>query len=341
MLNEIETFTSQYRHNRQQPSRRTPEPAREATRPETDRDLRRLASEWVLVKGEMEKVQSVFNADRIANDFRVALSIGFRDYTTVLHLLKLGVIINLYFLFGTLLLASKGADPYIVVPAEILFAVSAYRCLLPVRYEYHVVFHEGRFSSIFGTRLAATFAEIAWIYLFSHVLRMLNVNHVGWVIVVSWLMVVQVVISQCCVWTAILTERLEFYFYEESGWLLIFAANAIASAYLYMTVGAALGDRAVLLVLSILFGIAYMPFEVLHLGSLNEEMKTNGEAIGAISPSKATPLLLGLKKSIQVKNPRTDAAAWGGMVGLVWMIGYFATLVPMWIYYIAHVLGPR
>ena len=65
-----------------------------------------------------------------------------------------------------------------------------------------------------------------------------------------------------------LTERLELYFYEESGWLLIFTANAIASAYLYMTVGGALGDRAILLVLNMLFGLAYLPFETLHLASL-------------------------------------------------------------------------
>ena len=288
----------------------------------------------------MEKAQSEFVNDRIAKDFRVALSAGFRDYTFALQLLKLGVIINLYFL-GAVLFAAKGADPHVIVPAEILLAVSAYRCLFPVRYEYHIVFHRSVFSSIFGTRLLATFAEVAWIYLFSHVLRALNVNHVGWVTVVSWLMVVQVVISQCCVWSAILTERLKFYFYEESGWLLIFTANAIASAYLYMTAGGALGDKSMILVLSMLFGIAYLPFEALHLATLNDEMKRHGEAIGAVVSSLATPLAIGLRKSIRIKNPRTDAAAWGGFVGLVWMVGYFATLVPMWIYYIAIVLGPR
>lgn len=59
-------------------------------------------------------------------------------------------------------------------------------------------------------------------------------------------MVVVVVISQGFVWAAILTEQLEHYSYEELGWVLIFAVNTIASAYLFLTVGA-LGNREVLL----------------------------------------------------------------------------------------------
>ena len=44
-------------------------------------------------------------------------------------------------------------------------------------------------------------------------------------------MVTQVVISQAFVWAAILTEELEFYYFEELGWALIFVVNTIASAY--------------------------------------------------------------------------------------------------------------
>jgi hypothetical protein len=136
----------------------------------------------------------------------------FRDYTIALWLLKLGGLIDVYFLANTHLLASGDADVYIVLPAQILFAVSAYRCLYPVRYEHNVVFHDSIFSSIFVTRLFATFSEIAWIFLFSHVLRLLNIDHVEWVTALSWLMVAQVVISQGFVWAAILTEQLELYY---------------------------------------------------------------------------------------------------------------------------------
>ena len=198
----------------------------------------------------------------------------FRDYTIILWLLKLGSLINLYFLVNTHRLASGDTDAYIVLPAQILFAVSAYRCLFPVRYEHNVVFHDSILSSIFVTRLFATFSEIAYIFLFSYVLRLLNIDRVDWVIALSWLMVVQVVISQGFVWAAVLTEQFDLYYYEELGWALIFAANTIASAYLYLAVDA-LGGRKVLLQLNLLFGTVYLPWQVIHLATLRANARRN------------------------------------------------------------------
>jgi hypothetical protein len=264
----------------------------------------------------------------------------FQDYTIALWLLKLGGLINVYFLANTQRLASGDADVYIVLPAQILFAVSAYRCLYPVRYEHNVVFHDSIFSSIFVTRLFATFSEIAFVYLFSHVLRLLNLDQVGWVIALSWLMVAQVVISQGCVWAAILTEQLEFYYYEELGWAFIFVANAIASAYLYLTVGAH-GGREVLLELNVLFGIVYLPWQVIHLISLRADARRNRGRTGAVSPSIWLRLGTGLTRAVRVKTRRTDADSWGGPIGLIWMTGYWATLIPMWVYYIVKVLRPH
>jgi hypothetical protein len=263
----------------------------------------------------------------------------FRDYTIVLWLLKLGSLINLYFLMNTRLLALGDADAYVVLPAQIFFAVSAYRCLFPVWYEHNIVFHDSIFSSIFATRLFATFSEIAYIFLLSHVLRLLDIDHVEWVIVLSWLMVAQVVISQGFVWTAVLTEQLEFYYYEELGWALIFVANTIASAYLYLTVDA-LGGREVLLKLNLLFGVVYLPWEVIHLSTLRASAKRNSGRTGAGS-SISMRLATGLKRAVRVKTRRTDADSWGGPIGLTWMTGYWATLIPMWVYYIVRVLCPH
>ena len=259
-----------------------------------------------------------------------------RDYTIVLWLLKLGALINLYFLVDTLRLPRAQADTYVVLPAQILFAVSAYRCLFPVRYEHNVVFHDSIFSSIFLTRLFATFSEIAYIFLFSHVLRLLNTARVQWVIALSWLMVAQVVVSQGCVWAAILTERLGLYYYEELGWALIFVANTIASAYLYLTVHA-LGGREVLLRLNVLFGIVYLPWQVIHLASLRANARRTSGKAGAGSPS----VLTGLKRAVRVKTRRTDSGSWGGFIGLTWMTAYWATLIPVWVYYIVKVLSPQ
>jgi hypothetical protein len=254
------------------------------------------------------------------------------DYTLFLWLLKLGALANLYFLLRT---AAVNADAYIVVPAQIFFAVSAYRCLFPVRYEHYVVLHDSVVSSVFATRVCATFAEVAYIFLFAYVLQLLNVENVGWVNGIARFMVLQVVICQVCVWVAILSEQFEFYFYEELGWLLMFAANTIVSAYLYLTLDS-LAGREILLQLNLIFGVVYLPFQVINLRVVRAQAKREGKPG---TPWTLERLATGLQRSIHVKTPRTDAESWGGIVGLIWMMGYWATLLPMWVYYIVSVLS--
>ncbi|MFI4979295.1 MAG: hypothetical protein ACHQIO_02995 [Nevskiales bacterium] len=259
------------------------------------------------------------------------------DFTIFLWLLKLGAVANLYFLLKTVSALAEGVDAWLAVPALIFFAVSAYRCLFPVRYESSAVFHESIFSSIFSsiftTRLFATASEIVYIYAFSRVLRLLNVGDVAWVSALSWSMVVFATTSQVCVWTAVLTGQFRYYFYEELGWLLIFIANTTASAYLYATADAH-GSREVLLQLSLVFGIAYLPWQYVHLAVL----RANGEA-GAVPV--AGGIARGLKRAIELKNRRTDAESWGGIVGLIWMAGYWATLIPIWLFYVVMVFAGR
>jgi len=249
-----------------------------------------------------------------------------RYYTVPLWLLKLGAPLNLYFLLNT----PVAGDPLIVGPARILFAVSAFRCLFPVRYEHNVVFHDSIFSSIFLMRLLATFAEVAYIFLFSYVLRVLDTEHVTFVSALSWLMVAQVVISQILVWAAILSGRLVLYFYEELGWAFIFAANTVASAYLYFRPGAAV-SHPVLLQLNLLFGAVYLPWQLLHLRMLRANARR-----GSVDRPAG-----GLLRAIRVRVRRTDAESWGGPVGLSWMIGYWATIIPAWVYAVVLLLAAR
>jgi hypothetical protein len=264
----------------------------------------------------------------------------FNDFTVFLWLLKLGALINLYFLANTFAVASGTTDPNIAIPAQILFVVSAYRCLFPVWYKGNVVFHDLLFSSIFLTRLFATLAEVAFIYQFSHVIRLLNVNDVGWVNLLSWLMVVQVVISQGFVWGAILTERLALYFYEELGWAIIFAANTIASAYLFATVDA-LGGGEMLIQLNLFFGFVYLPWQFNHLRELRSDANGRGETVEPAPKLTWAMLGKGLDRSIHVRNRTTDAEAWGRLVGLTWMVAYWATLIPMWVNHVVGVLSAR
>lgn len=255
------------------------------------------------------------------------------DFTVFLWLLKLGAAANLYFLLKTTQALASGLDAWLAVPAQIFFAVSAYRCLFPVRYETSAVFHHSVFSSIFTTRLFATASEIVYIYAFSRALRLLNVGDVAWVSTLSWSMVVFATTSQVFVWTAVLTGQFRYYFYEELGWLLIFIANTAASAYLYATTDAH-GSRELLLQLSLVFGIAYLPWQYVHLAVL----RANGES-GAMPV--AGGIGRGLKRAIELKNRKTDAVSWGGIVGLIWMIGYWATLIPIWLFYIVMVFAGR
>jgi hypothetical protein len=223
----------------------------------------------------------------------------------------------------------NAADPHLLVPAQTLFAVSAFRCLFPNQYKGNVVFHDTPLSSIFLTRLLATFAEVAFIYQLSDVLRLLNVDRLGWVDVLSWLMVVQVMISQVFVWGAILTGRLALYFWEELGWAILVVANAVASAGLYFTRDS-LGNAGILLHINLLFGLVYLSWQVANLRLQIADARRAGETLRPATRVSSKLLGEGLRRSIHERNRTTDATAWGGLVGLLWMTGYFATLLPLW-----------
>jgi len=254
------------------------------------------------------------------------------DFKSLLWVLKLGALVNVY-LFASVL-PRVTLDPQVTVPALVLLGVSAFRCLFPNRYLENVVFHDIPLSSIFLTRLLATFSEVAYIYQFSYVIRVVNVEQIGWVNTLSWWMVVQVVLSQVFVWSAILTKRLDLYFYEELGWLIIFTANTAASAFLYIA-GDPSAEALVLLQLNLLFGAGYLPWQAMHLRSLRIEARMEP----GVHSGASVGWREGLRDSIHQRHPRTDAQAWGGLIGLTWMLAYWASLIPLWVYYVATVVS--
>jgi len=254
------------------------------------------------------------------------------DFRVLLWLLKLGAGVNLYLFAGLLVLEKPNL--HVWVPGLVLLGVSAFRCLFPNRYLENVVFHDSPLSSIFLTRLLATFSEVAYIYQFSYVLRFLNGGQAAWVDLLSWVMVVQVVISQGFVWSAILTKRLDLYFYEEVGWLVIFAANTAASVSLYV-MGGTPADALILLQLNLLFGAGYLPWQVFHLRSLRAEARAGQDESGGVHWRQ------GLGDALWQRSPRTEASAWGGLIGLTWMLAYWATLIPLWVYQVAKVVSEQ
>ena len=256
-------------------------------------------------------------------------------YKYFLWLLKLGTLLNLYFLFQTLIPPLLFVDVHVRLPAQIFFIVAAFRCFFPVNYVTGAVLHDSLFSSIFLTRLIATFSEVAYIYLFSYLIRLFNVGQIPLIDFLSWLMVVQVVISQYFVWCAILTERQKLYFYEEVGWGVIFVIYTAVSAILYGT-SDILGSWKLLLELNLLFGALYLPWQFFHLKALR--LRAKGQKTNIHAGISWSLLKKGLYQSIKVKNPTTQPEAWGGILGMTWMIGYFAALIPVWIFLILRII---
>jgi hypothetical protein len=158
---------------------------------------------------------------------------------------------------------------------------------------------------------------------------------VAWVNGLAWLMVLQIVMCQVCVWLAILGERFQLYFYEELGWMFMYMENTLASAYLLLTADLPDGG-ALLLQWNLLFGVLYMPFQVANLRAVHVQARTQG-AVAA--PWTLQRLAVGVQRSVRVKNRRTDGASWGGIVGVMWMTGYWAMVLPLWVYAIVRVLA--
>ena len=226
-------------------------------------------------------------------------------------------------------------DVHLLLPARVLLAVNAYRCLFPVSYQDNVVLHDSPLSSIFLTRLLATFAEVALIYQLSTLLRLLNVNQLGWVDALAWGMLGLVLLSQVFVWGQVLTGRLALFFYEELGWALIYAANTFASAFIYITVDIS-GSRLYLLLFNLLFGALYLPWQLIHLRFLRANARRRSVEEGPPQKINGEILMKGLQSALRDRNPSTDSRAWGGWLGAIWMTAYWATLMPLWVFLIVR-----
>ena len=256
-------------------------------------------------------------------------------YKYFLWLLKLGALLNLYFLLQTLTPPLVFVDVRIRIPSQIFFIVSTFRCFFPVNYVTYAVLHDSVLSSIFLTRVFATFSEVAYIYLFSYIIRYSNAEQIPMVDVLSWLMVVQVIISQYCVWGAILVGKQKLYFYEELGWGVIFVILTVLSAILYWTLDNLYGLK-LLLQLNLIFGAVYLPWQLIHLSILRARAKYQKINKNYHVDLSRGVLIKGLYKSIRIKNPTTRSDAWGGVFGMTWMISYWAALIPTWIYLIVR-----
>ena len=254
-------------------------------------------------------------------------------YKYLLWILKIGTLINIYFLLQTIISPISNVDSFLLIPAQILFLVSAYRCMFPVNYSSHAVLHDNAFSSVFITRFLVTFVEISYIFMFSHVIRIINNHEILIVDIFSWLMVIQVSISQIFVWCAILTKNENLYFYEEIGWFNIFLLNFVCSVIILLSL-IDFNNLEILLYLNLLFGIGYLPWQIFHLKSIKTRInKLKNDSSGDYV---RTTLLGGFKSSLKRRVVSHDPEDWGGIIGYTWMLNYFVTLIPVWVYFILY-----
>ena len=260
-----------------------------------------------------------------------------RDFSTFLWLLKVGALPNLYFLGELVRGPLCAVDPQLLVPARILWAVSAFRCLFPNQYKDNVVFHDTPLSSIFLTRLLATFAEIGFIYLLARVLRLLNVERVGWVDA-------RLLVHRSA------GDRLA---------VLRLGRDRHGTVRALLLGGARLGgahrgerrrERRALAGARRAGRRRHSPHpqpalrrRLPGLAGPQSEAPARGREARAPDPLAVRvagpPLREGLRRSLHERHATTDATAWGGLVVLLWMAGYFATLLPLWAHTIVAVFS--
>jgi hypothetical protein len=90
-----------------------------------------------------------------------------------------------------------------------------------------------------------------------------------------------------------------------------------------------------LLELNLLFGAFYLPWQVLHIRSLRKDARDTLKQSASSPEQPSASLGQGVSEALFQRQRRTDATSWGGWIGLVWMVGYWATLIPLWAHHVA------
>jgi hypothetical protein len=101
------------------------------------------------------------------------------------------------------------------------------------------------------------------------------------------------------------------------------------------------GGGHTLLQLNLLFGLVYLPWQIIHLSVLRANARRADDAAETKAPISLQLLASNLGRSLHERNAATDAASWGGVVGLSWMTAYWATVIPIWVYQIVRITAVR
>ena len=99
-----------------------------------------------------------------------------------------------------------------------------------------------------------------------------------------------------------------------------------------------MNNHELLLQINLLFGFLYLPWQFFHLKNLH--LRSNNQEVIANfhSPISKLEIMKGLHKSIKLKIPSIESRDWGGVIGMTWMVSYWATIIPGWLYLIIQTI---
>ena len=93
-----------------------------------------------------------------------------------------------------------------------------------------------------------------------------------------------------------------------------------------------------LIIISMVFGSLYLPWQVLHLKSITNRINTNPEIKAQEFKMNLSKVKFEFKSSIYDRNVSFDINDWGRVVGMMWMYGYWILFIPVWMFYIILII---
>lgn len=158
-----------------------------------------------------------------------------------------------------------------------------------------------------------------------------------WIDASAYLMVFLVCFAQCCVWSSFIFETDVLMWYEEFNWAFMFILNSAINLYFFFSDDMAKSSdpRWSTVYLSLLFGIIYLPFQILghlpYIDNIDRQERRKKEKINL----NWAQVKKGCWRSLTHRKQSTSAKAWGNSVGAFWMFGYFI-LEPFWVLIVAY-----
>lgn len=227
----------------------------------------------------------------------------------------------------------------ILFTAQVFIAVCGFRCVFPNRYNDNVVLHDTWLSSIWITRVLATFSETFWLYQLSVLNRDLNAirgnGPLVWIDIASWLMAFLCCFAQCCVWSSLTFQTDILMWYEEFNWALMFILNTSVNLTFFFTGDIYGADpRWQCVWISLLFGAIYLPFQIGgHLPYIMNADRRDRHKKEKINLD-FKQVKKGCLRMMTHRKPSTTSQDWGDSVGAFWMFGYWI-LEPVWLFLVA------